>query len=48
MTARHRLIRTNGTEQTLENRPSFEEIRALIGCDCLEHVTLSSGSDSPA
>ncbi len=38
---KHRLIRTDGTEQTLEQRPSFEEILMLIGCDCPDHVTPS-------
>jgi hypothetical protein len=36
----HRLIRTDGTEIILEGRPSFEEIRRLIGCDCLDTVTI--------
>jgi len=41
MTKQHRLIRTDGTETILEKRPSFEEIRRLIGCDALDIVTIN-------
>jgi hypothetical protein len=41
MTKQHRLIRIDGTEQILETRPSFEEIRRLIGCDYLDTVTIN-------
>jgi hypothetical protein len=40
MTKQHRLIRTDGTERILDKRPSFEEIRRLIGCDGLDTVTI--------
>jgi hypothetical protein len=36
----HRLIRIDGTETILEHRPSFEEMRRLIGCECLDTVTI--------
>jgi hypothetical protein len=37
----HLLIRTDGTETILDHRPSFEDIRRLIGCDALDHVTIN-------
>ena len=36
----HRLIRTDGTETILDHRPSFDDIRRLIGCDGLDTVTI--------
>lgn len=41
MTKQHRLIRTDGTQQVLDARPSFDEIRRLIGCDALDYVTIN-------
>lgn len=36
----YKVIRVDGTELTLEGRPSFAEIRRLIGCDSLDTVTI--------
>ena len=36
-----KVIRTNGTETMHEGKPTFEEVKRLIGCDCLDTVTVS-------
>jgi hypothetical protein len=41
LTKRHRLIRTDGTEQILGHRPSLDEIRRLNGCECMDTVTIN-------
>jgi Domain of unknown function (DUF3846) len=41
MTKQHCIIRTDGTEQILDRSPSLDEIRKLIGCDCMDTVTIN-------
>src|ERR1700722_13965548 len=36
----YRLICADGSETTFPGRPSFDEIRRLIGCDTLDTVTI--------
>ena len=38
---RHTLIRTDGTETALSEKPSITTVRHLIGCDTLDYVTLN-------
>lgn len=37
------LIRTDGSTQMLEGKQSFSTIYQLIGCDCLDTVSLAHG-----
>ena len=41
MTKQHRVIRADGTQEALDTRPSFDEIRRLIGCEALDYVTIN-------
>jgi hypothetical protein len=42
----HKLIRIDGTETILREKPSIDEVKHLIGCDTLDYVTLNRRADT--
>lgn len=39
----YRIIRTDETSQTIQNKPTIRELRKAIGADCMDSVNLRNG-----
>ncbi len=43
----YKIIRADGTEEIISQRPTLSAVHKAIGCDCCDTVILTRGSDEP-